>query len=157
MPDIACRVIDCHVFILDNGTPKYLLMKRAPGVIYAGSWRMVGGKIEAGEKAYETAIRELREETGLVPDRLWSVPYINSFYEASKDRVNIIPVFAARVLSADVCLSREHSEYKWCLYDEARELLPWPAQTEGLRIVHEYIVKQKTVSGFVEILLRTNQ
>ena len=70
MPEITCRVIDCHVFMMDGGTPKYLLMKRAPGVIYAGSWRMVGGKIEAGEKAYETAIRELSEETGLTPDRI---------------------------------------------------------------------------------------
>lgn len=157
MPEITCRVIDCHVFMFNDGIPKYLLMKRASDVIYAGSWRMVGGKIEAGEKAYETAIRELREETGLTPDRMWSVPYINSFYEASKDRVNIIPVFAVRVPDGDVKLSREHAEYKWCFYEEARELLPWPAQTEGLRIVHEYIVQQRMVSEFVEIQLGTNQ
>jgi dATP pyrophosphohydrolase len=151
MPEIICRVIDCHVFTMKDGAPRYLLLKRASEVIYAGSWRMVGGKIEPGEKAYETAIRELVEETGLKPGRLWSVPYINSFYEASKDRVNIIPVFAARVDSEIVRLSREHSEFRWLSYEESVAFLPWPAQIEGLRIVHEYIVQQKTVSGFMEI------
>lgn len=153
MPEITCRVIDCHVFIVKDDEPLYLLLKRAPDVIYAGSWRMVGGKIEPGEKAYETAIRELEEETGLKPLRMWSVPYINSFYEASKDRVNIIPVFAVQSNSDKVRLSREHAEFRWLPYDDALALLPWPAQQEGLRIVHAYIVKQKTVSEFVEIPL----
>lgn len=153
MPEITCRVIDCHVFIVKDGEPLYLLLKRSPDVLYAGSWRMVGGKIEPGEKAYETAIRELSEETGLKPLRMWSVPYINSFYEASKDRVNIIPVFAVEADSENVRLSREHAEYRWISFAEAAELLPWPAQIEGLRIIHEYIVKQKMVSGFVEITL----
>ncbi len=151
MPEIISRVIDCHVFIIKDGEPLYLLLKRSPDVIYAGSWRMVGGKINPGEKAYETAIRELAEETELKPLRMWSVPYINSFYEAVKDRVNIIPVFAVEADSDHVRLSKEHSEYRWVSYAEAAEQLTWPAQIEGLRIVHEYIVKQKTVSGFVEI------
>jgi dATP pyrophosphohydrolase len=126
-------------------------MQRSEDVIYAGSWRMVGGKIEKHEKAYETALRELREETGLNALRLWAAPFINNFYEASKDRVNIIPVFAAEVGSQEVVLSREHSAYRWVSYEEARELLPWPSQIEGLRIVHEFIAAGKIVSSFVEI------
>ncbi|MCK6543739.1 NUDIX domain-containing protein [bacterium] len=154
MPEILCRVIDCHVFRQTQEGPRYLVMQRANEVIYAGSWRMVGGKIENGEKAWETALRELSEETGLTAMRLWAVPYINSFYEASKDRVNIIPVFAACVQNDTVTLSREHNAYRWASYDEALTLLPWPAQIEGLRIVHEYITTGKTVAGFVEIPLR---
>ncbi len=153
MPDVVCRVIDCHVFYRNNGSPLYLLMRRSSDVIYAGSWRMVGGKIEAGEKAYETALRELKEETGLAARKLWAVPYVNQFYEANKDRVNIIPVFAAEADKQEVVLSREHSEYRWFDYNEAKELLPWPAQIEGLRIVHEFIIAGKTVSQFVEIAL----
>jgi dATP pyrophosphohydrolase len=153
MPEIVSRVIDCHVFCRKHITPLYLLMKRADGVVYAGSWRMVGGKIESGEKAYATALRELKEETALAPRRLWSVPYINSFYEAAKDRVNIIPVFAAEVDTMSVTLSAEHGEYQWVPYADAKTLLPWPAQIEGLRIVHEFIVGQKLVAEFVEIKL----
>lgn len=153
MTEVTCRVIDCHVFTLDNHRVEYLLLQRAASVIYAGSWRMIGGKIEPGEKAYETALRELTEETGLKALQFWAVPYINSFYETEKDRVNIIPVFAARVEKKDITLTREHSAYRWCTYEEARELLPWPAQIEGLRIVHEFIVTGQSVSGFTEVPL----
>ncbi|NUM80290.1 NUDIX domain-containing protein [bacterium] len=151
MPEIICRVIDCHVFRLEDDEPLYLLLKRAGQVIYADSWRMVGGKIENGEKAYETALRELKEETGLKPLHFWAAPFVNNFYEASHDRINMIPVFAAEVTSEDVKLTHEHSDYQWMTYDEALEALPWPAQQEGLRIVHEFIVAQKEVSKFVEI------
>lgn len=153
MPKIVCRVIDCHVFNRKDRIPRYLLMQRAGDVIYAGSWRMIGGKIEKGEKAYETAVRELKEETGLSPARLWAVPYTNNFYEASNDRVNIIPVFAAEVHSQNVILSEEHAAFRWVTFEEAKELLPWPAQIEGLRIIHEFIVTEKMVSQFVEIKL----
>ncbi len=153
MPEIVCRVIDCHVFFRKGEMPFYLLLQRSEDVIYAGSWRMVGGKIESGETAYVTAMRELTEETGLSASRLWAVPYTNNFYEASKDRVNIIPVFAAEVLTQNVALSKEHSAFRWVTYTEALELLSWPAQVEGLRIVHEFIVSGKPVSSFVEIKL----
>lgn len=153
MPDIVCRVVDCHVFFRASDGPLYLLMKRSPDVIYAGSWRMVGGKIEVGEKAVETAVRELYEETGLYPKRLWSVPYINSFYEASRDRVNIIPVFAVEVASQHVRLSAEHDAHAWVTYEVAIQRLPWPAQVEGVRIVHEYVVAGKPVADFVEVNL----
>jgi dATP pyrophosphohydrolase len=153
MPEIVCRVIDCHVFFRKDGLPYYLLLQRSDEVIYAGSWRMVGGKIEAGETAYTSALRELKEETGLSASRLWAVPYTNNFYEASKDRVNIIPVFAAEVLSQDAVLSREHNAFRWVTFEEARELLSWPAQIEGLRVVHEFIVSGKPVGPFVEIKL----
>lgn len=153
MPELLCRVVDCHVFVRTSGGPLYLLMKRSPDVVYAGSWRMVGGKIEPGEKAVETAVRELREETGLQARRLWSVPYVSSFYESSRDRVNIIPVFAAEVTSRHIRLSPEHIDHAWFTYEEACEKLPWPGQLEGLRIVHEYIVPHRMVAGFVEVHL----
>jgi len=151
MTDAVVRVVDCHVFYRTEEGPLYLLLRRSKDVIYPDSWRMVGGKIEAGEKAYETAVRELKEETGLRAERLWAVPYTNSFYEASHDRINLIPVFAAEVVSQEVHLSREHQSCEWMTYDEAWRALPWPAQREGLRLVQEYIVSGATVSRFVAI------
>ena len=151
MPEIISRVIDCHVFMLEGGIPHYLVLRRAADVIYAGTWRMVGGKIEPGEKAWETALRELKEETGLSPQVLWSVPFLNSFYESSHDRVNIIPVFAAQVDTDQVLLSGEHDEYQWAQFDKAEELLAWPAQKQGLRIVDEFIANPLPVEGFLRI------
>lgn len=154
MPDIVCRVVDCHVFTMRNRIPYYLLLKRSSDVVYAGSWRMVGGKIEQEEKAWQTAQRELKEETGLQIEKLWAVPFVNQFYEPDKDRVNVIPVFAAQVREGVVTLSPEHSEYKWATFEETFAELPWPAQKEGLRIAHEFIVDMREVSGFLEIKLQ---
>jgi len=51
-----------------------LLLKGAPHKrIWANLYNGVGGHIERGEDAYAAAMRELREETGLIPDDLWLV------------------------------------------------------------------------------------
>ncbi|HLD78137.1 MAG TPA: NUDIX domain-containing protein [archaeon] len=46
----------------DNG--KVLLIQRNKGN-FAGLWSLPGGKIEHGEHPHESAVRELREETGI--------------------------------------------------------------------------------------------
>jgi dATP pyrophosphohydrolase len=153
MAEAVIRVVDCHVFYRTEEGPVYLLLRRAKDAMYPDSWRMVGGKIEPGEKAYETAYRELQEETGLHAHKLWAVPFTNAFYEPSHDRINLIPVFAAEVLSQDVRLSKEHQSFEWMTYEEAVRALPWPAQRKGLRIVEDFIVRGTTVSHFVEIEL----
>ena len=38
--------------------------------IYPGLWQIVSGGIEQGEKAYEAAAREVREEIGGEPKKL---------------------------------------------------------------------------------------
>jgi dATP pyrophosphohydrolase len=95
---------------------------------------MVGGKIKSSEAAWETARRELREETGCTPVRFWTVPSVNSFYEWQADRVNLIPAFAAEV-SGDIALDEEHDAHAWLSLDDATERLEWPEQERLLRLV----------------------
>lgn len=47
----------------DDGT--FLLAQRPIGKAYAGYWEFPGGKIEAGETAYQALCRELHEELGI--------------------------------------------------------------------------------------------
>lgn len=112
---------------------EYLLLRRGPDIAYAGQWRMIGGKIEKGETAWQTALRELLEETGLHPSRLWSVPSLNAFYEWEHDRVNLIPAFGAEI-TGDPTLDDEHDEYRWMLPTEASEALCWPEQQRLLML-----------------------
>ncbi|MBN2112485.1 NUDIX domain-containing protein [Candidatus Woesearchaeota archaeon] len=48
--------------VVDNG--KVLLLKRTKEP-FVGYWALLGGKIEFGEHPEETAVRELKEETGI--------------------------------------------------------------------------------------------
>jgi mutator protein MutT len=43
-----------------------LIRRRPAGTVYAGYWEFPGGKCEPGETPEQTAVRECREETGLV-------------------------------------------------------------------------------------------
>ena len=82
LPTATVRVVDVYPYRLDeNHLPEFLLVRRAAGLVYAGQWRMIGGKVDAGETAWQAALRELREETGLTPTRFWSLPSVNHFYE----------------------------------------------------------------------------
>ena len=60
MPESIIRVIDAYVFRQTQDGIKFLLLKRAKTKIYEHLWQGVAGKIEDGETAVETVVRELR-------------------------------------------------------------------------------------------------
>jgi len=143
------RVIDCHAARQTPEGWQYLVLRRAPDRYDAGRWRVVTGKIEAGETAWQTALRELREETALEAQRLIAVPYVNQFYEWQHDRINAIPVFLA-VVAADVSvtLDDEHVEAEWLPFDAAVERLAWPGQREGMAAADSLLTGAASVEAF---------
>jgi 8-oxo-dGTP pyrophosphatase MutT (NUDIX family) len=55
-------------------TPEYkvLIGKRAEGSTGGGEYALIGGKVDKGETVLEAAIREAKEEIGLLPKlKLW--------------------------------------------------------------------------------------
>jgi 8-oxo-dGTP pyrophosphatase MutT (NUDIX family) len=53
--------------LLQEGVPCLLITRRAAGLRrHAGQWALPGGSREAGESVPDAALRELREETGVV-------------------------------------------------------------------------------------------
>ena len=141
MSNYTIRVIDSYVYRKQDNDIYFLVLKRAKTKIYEHLWQSVAGKIKKGEKAWETAVREVKEETGSSISKLFVADHISQFYEAHKDRVNIVPVFGAETLDKRIILSSEHSEYKWLKFDQAIELLSWNGQKKGLISVYEMIIK----------------
>lgn len=133
MPKSTVRAVDVYPYREQSVNPEYLLLRRAPGTQYAGQWRMVGGKIEADEAAWETGLRELEEETGLRPRHYWTLPSLNTFYEWAHDRVTLAPAFAA-ALPEDPTLDDEHDAFAWRPAPEAARHLDWPEQKRLLRL-----------------------
>jgi len=136
MPESVLRVVDVYPYRETSVNPEFLLLRRAPGTQYAGQWRMVGGKIEPDEAAWETALREVQEETGQTPDRLWTIPSVNAFYEWEDDRINLIPAFAA-ALPRNPVLDDEHDAFTWLPAQEAVDRLTWPEQQRLLRLADQ--------------------
>jgi dATP pyrophosphohydrolase len=151
------RVFDCHLARpAPTGGYEYLLLRRASHKIYAGSWRMVGGKLETEETAWQACLREVAEETQLPVERLLAVPYVNRFYEWQQDRINDIPVFVAVTRSGqDPVLDEEHSDFAWLPLEAALARLPWPGQREGLRAAENLLSDAASeLRGFLEVSLR---
>ena len=132
----SVRVVDVYPYRqVDREPVRFLLLRRAGGALYGGQWRMVGGKIEPGETAWQAAQRELREETGCTPLRFWAVPSVNASYEWQTDTLNLTPAFAAR-LDADPHLDDEHDAFGWFYAEQAARHLAWPEQRRLLRLVN---------------------
>jgi dATP pyrophosphohydrolase len=145
-------MIEAHIFRRIENKIEFLLLKRSDKEIYPGLWQMVSGKIKKGEKAFQTALREIQEETHLKPKKFWVVPNINSFYLPEKDSITFLPVFLVQVDNhSEVMLSDEHSTYRWVTAREAKKLLAWSGQRKSVDIIIEYLTKRKSYLNFVEI------
>lgn len=141
-------LVDVYPYRL-NGSPEFLILKRAVDKQYASQWRMVGGKVASCEAAWQTGLRELREETGLFPQTFWTVPSLNQFYEAANDTIYHIPVFAAEVASdAAINLNEEHSEFKWIESAEANTLIHWPEQQRLITLINKILTSQQIVDDW---------
>ena len=155
MSNTKIRVIDCHIVCYNNKKNdwEFLLLRRSMNTIYPGIWQGVTGKIENSETPYQTALRELEEETGLKAYKLFTVDKVNMFYDAKKDTMNLVPVFGAIVKSNDIILSKEHTEYKWCDLNETIKLITWDQQKKGVQIFYDMLIENNTRLKLMEIKL----
>jgi dATP pyrophosphohydrolase len=151
--NIVSTMIEAHIFRESENGIEFLLLRRSEGQPYPGLWQMVTGKIKPGEKANQTVMREIKEETGLVPVQLWVAPTVNSFYEPKDEYICLLPVFAARVEIDQVKLSDEHTEYQWVNKVTAQKLLAWEGQRKAVQIIEDYFLNEKSFFHFVEIKL----
>jgi dihydroneopterin triphosphate diphosphatase len=150
--NIISNLIEAHIFRINNGEIEFLLLKRSPEQYYPNLWQMVTGKIKENEIAYNTALREIKEETSLTPLKFWVAPTVNSFYAPDKDYICLLPVFAAKVnYDCDVKISIEHTEYKWVNPEEAKNLLAWDGQRKSVDVIVDYFLNKNSFLNFIEI------
>ncbi|USD67317.1 NUDIX domain-containing protein [Vibrio sp. SCSIO 43136] len=128
---VALSVID--------GETKMLLMKRTKG----NFWCHVAGGIEGEETGWQTIIREFSEETQIEVTELYNAQFLEQFYEAGVNVIELIPVFVVQCPpNQDITLNNEHSEYRWCNLEEAIALAPFPNQHRVYEHVWRYFVSQ---------------
>ncbi|MHA1908048.1 MAG: NUDIX hydrolase [Candidatus Thorarchaeota archaeon] len=127
---------------------EYLLLKRVED--RGGFWQGVTGAPEKKEKILEAAKRELLEETGFLAEIIFKVDYtysinVKDVQGVYAPDVATIPEYAfmARVHedSIPVLDPIEHTEWMWCTFDEAYELLKWENNKKALEVVRSMLVE----------------
>jgi len=152
MAELKVGVVD--VFVIDpipDGW-RVLVLRRAEGTRCTGAWEVVHGRIEGDERPEVAAQRELGEETGLTPARLYNVT-CHPFYLHRFGVVQVAVVFAAFADSRlPLTLGVEHDAAEWVSLDEALQRLVWPRSRASLRDIHALL--KGGDAGPVEDVLR---
>ena len=143
------------LIVLPFGTTHQLLMaRRAADKYMGGTWQLITGGLEPNETAWQAALREMREETGLVPQELYRLSTLTSFYRPDNDSLNTAPMFCAIVAeNAPVTINGEHSAFDWIDITEAEARLMWPSDREALHEVRSVILAGGLAKEFMRIRL----
>ena len=152
--EVKIEIATVDVFVIRPRREGWLVLalQRGNDTRCPGSWETVHGRIEAGERPEDAALREVREETGLEAERLYSIT-VNPFYMHRASVVTLACVFAVFVSEeADVRLDGEHVDHAWLSPDDAAARFVWPSEKLALQQVRMLLATGD--AGAVEDVLR---
>ncbi len=136
------KVISAGIIIFRRveGELKFLFLYRS-----RGTWDFPRGRMEEGERSWQTAFREVGEETGLRRSELIMHPNFKVYekfpYMSEGKRIfKVVIFYLAETTQSRVRISSEHEGYGWFSYPEARKALSrYKARVEILRKAMEAI------------------
>ena len=140
---MRCTMVSI-VALRGTGLATQMLLVLRAGAYLRGVWSYTAGHIEARETGWQAALRELREETGLVPEAFFATSFCERFYSTQGNCVEIVPAFVARIAAnAEVHLNAEHSACQWASLDAAADLLSFGSQRDLLAHVRrEFVLRE---------------
>lgn len=129
--------IEAILFRRRNSKIEYLIVKRI--LERDGFWQPITGGVEQGETKIEALKREIKEETGI--ENFVRIIEDVYYFELSTSLHEKEYVYGVGVLTTEkiVLDKREHSEFRWCSFQEAFGLLKWEGNKEALRRLSEIL------------------
>ena len=118
----------CGAAILDD-QGRLLLIRRLKEP-EAGAWGLPGGKIDFGERAEDTARREIEEELGIQIE-ITGLACISEIMDGGDGHHWVSPIYAARLVagSPHVMEPEKHGGWGWFALDAMPEQLTTPTIT----------------------------
>jgi dATP pyrophosphohydrolase len=141
---IAHKIPVSVLVVIYTADGQVLLMERADA---PGFWQSVTGSQDAGESLVETAIREVREETGLDATQFeltpWDLSTRYEIYERWRHRYapgvthNTEHVFGLKLPAprAVTLAPREHLRYLWLPWETAAQRCFSSSNAEAIRLL----------------------
>jgi bis(5'-nucleosidyl)-tetraphosphatase len=121
-----------------HNSRRLYLMLRYP----SGYWDFPKGRLEANESNREAALRELKEETGLVVDLESSFEYTVAYDFRDRDGVPVhkkVTFFVGKAISDNVVLSAEHEESAWLSLGDALKVLTYHNARQALQLADQFL------------------
>jgi 8-oxo-dGTP diphosphatase len=107
-PDMALVRLSAAVYAQRDG--KILILKRATGEV-TGAWFLPSGGVDHGEPVGDAALRELFEESGLVPSGPLTLVGLARMHVYGVDSLQV--AYACDCPEGAIKLSDEHSDARW--------------------------------------------
>ncbi|MEM0976992.1 MAG: NUDIX domain-containing protein [Pseudomonadota bacterium] len=106
LTDIGSSQNSASVLLARDAGGRYLLQIRDnfPVIAAPGMLGLFGGHVERGEDLAECAVREFREETGIVITRAEIEPYVAFVSPSNADLVHFVFKLNRRISPADIVL-----------------------------------------------------
>ncbi|MBI4141322.1 NUDIX domain-containing protein, partial [Candidatus Woesearchaeota archaeon] len=111
-----------------------------------GHWDFPKGHVEHGETNETTALREIKEETGIkdakiLPDFKEKIHY---FFKQDKQLISKdVVFFIAITQTKEIKLSEEHIGYEWLNYEQAFQRLTFKNSKNILTKAHQHLTQKK--------------
>ncbi len=115
-------LVGVGAIIIENA--RVLLVKRAHPPLQA-QWSIPGGVLEVGELVLEAAIREAREETGLIVETADLLGVYDRVLRNAEQRVQyhyVLIDFLCRKVGGELAAASDAAEVRWFTREELPEL-----------------------------------
>ena len=139
-------IVGVGAVIIHKGRILLEKRKNEPG---RGKWSIPGGLVELGEKCEQTAIREVKEETGLTVDRPEHLDVVDNVDLDENGRVKyhfVIVDFLVRLKGGKLKASSDAAELKWVPLKEVEEYTLTKTFREFYRRNREKLVAMESCS-----------